>query len=116
MSKFMKLRTYLITGSTLLVLLSSANAQNKTSIGDANRGEKQSAICAGCHGSYGYKATFPEVYRVPKIAGQNASALANALEAYKTGQRKHPSMRGIAESLTKQDIDDLSAYYERIGQ
>jgi cytochrome c553 len=116
MSKLMKLSTHLITGLILMNILPSVNAQNKTSIGDANRGEKQSAMCAGCHGSYGYRATFPEVYRVPKIAGQNASALANALEAYKSGQRKHPTMRGIAESLTKQDINDLSAFFESIGQ
>jgi hypothetical protein len=63
----------------------------------------------------GYQASFPEVYRVPKIAGQGAKYIAAALNAYKTGERKHPTMRSIAESLTEQDIADVSAYYEKLG-
>ena len=41
----------------------------------------------------------------------DVSRLANALNAYKSGQRKHPSMLGIAASLTDKDIADLAAYY-----
>ena len=53
-------------------------------------------MCIGCHGIPGYKATFPEVYPVPMIGGQSAKYIENALNAYKKGERKHPSMRGIA--------------------
>jgi cytochrome c553 len=35
------------------------------------------------------------------------------LNAYKKGERKHPTMRGIAESLSEQDMADLGAYYEQ---
>ena len=77
--------------------------------------EAKVAMCVGCHGIIGYKASFPEVYRVPKIAGQSAKYIAAALNAYKTGERKHPTMRSIAESLTEQDIADVSAYYEKLG-
>jgi cytochrome c553 len=77
--------------------------------------EAKVAMCVGCHGIVGYKASFPEVYRVPKIAGQNAKYIAASLNAYKTGERKHPTMRGIAESLSEQDIADISAYYEKLG-
>jgi cytochrome c553 len=73
------------------------------------------AMCVGCHGIVGYKASFPEVYRVPQIAGQSAKYIAAALNAYKTGDRKHPTMRGIADSLTDQDIADISTYYEKLG-
>lgn len=73
------------------------------------------AMCIGCHGIVGYKSSFPEVYRVPMIAGQNAKYIAAALNAYKTGDRKHPTMRGIAEGLSEQDINDISAYYEKLG-
>jgi cytochrome c553 len=45
------------------------------------------------------------------IAGQNSKYLENALNAYKTGERKHPTMRSIAASLTAQDMADLAAYY-----
>ena len=74
------------------------------------------AMCIGCHGIKGYQASFPEVHRVPMISGQSAKYIAAALNAYKTGDRKHPTMRGIADSLTEQDIADISAYYEKHGQ
>jgi cytochrome c553 len=78
--------------------------------------EAKIAMCIGCHGIVGYKSSFPEVYRVPMIAGQNAKYIAAALNAYKTGDRKHPTMRGIAESLTDQDIADISVYYENLAK
>ena len=74
------------------------------------------AMCIGCHGIKGYQASFPEVHKVPMISGQNAKYIATALNAYKTGERKHPTMRGIAETLTEQDIADISAYYEKHGK
>jgi cytochrome c553 len=77
--------------------------------------EAKVAMCVGCHGIIGYKSSFPEVYRVPKIAGQNAKYIAAALNAYKNGDRKHPTMRGIAASLSDQDITDIANYYEKLG-
>lgn len=69
------------------------------------------AMCIGCHGIPGYKTAFPDVYHVPKIAGQQPTYIVNALKAYKSGQRSHPSMRGIAASLSEEDMNDLAAYY-----
>lgn len=80
-------------------------------VGSAKAAENKVAMCIGCHGIPGYKATFPEVYQVPKIGGQSAKYIESALKAYQKGDRKHPSMRGIAGSLTEQDIADLAAYY-----
>jgi cytochrome c553 len=51
------------------------------------------------------------VYNVPKIGGQHPAYLVQALQAYKTGARSHPSMWGIAQHLSKQDMEDLAAYY-----
>jgi len=73
-------------------------------------------MCIGCHGIPGYQASFPEVYKVPMISGQSAKYIAAALTAYKNGDRKHPTMRGIADTLSEQDINDISAYYEKHGQ
>jgi cytochrome c553 len=67
--------------------------------------------CIGCHGIPHYKASFPEVYQVPMIGGQSAKYIEAALNAYKKGDRKHPSMQGIAASLSDQDIADIAAYY-----
>ena len=69
----------------------------------------------GCHGIKGYHTGFPEVHQVPKISGQGAGYIRSALHAYKSGERKHPSMRTLASSLSEQDIADLAAYYESTG-
>jgi cytochrome c553 len=81
--------------------------------GDAKAGGQKIAMCIGCHGIHGYQASFPEVYRVPMISGQNAKYIVSSLNAYKKGERKHPTMRGIADSLSEQDMADLGAYYEQ---
>jgi len=72
-------------------------------------------MCVGCHGIHGYQASFPEVYKVPRIAGQSESFIASSLKAYRAGERKHPTMRAVAGSLTDQDIADLAVYYEQLG-
>lgn len=71
------------------------------------------AMCIGCHGIPGYKASFPEVYQVPMLGGQSAKYIENALKAYRKGERTHPSMRGIAGSLSDQDIANLASYYSQ---
>jgi cytochrome c553 len=78
---------------------------------DAKAGEKKAAMCIGCHGIPGYQASFPEIYKVPMISGQGAKYITSALTAYKKGERKHPTMRAIAGSLTDQDMADLAAFY-----
>jgi len=72
-------------------------------------------MCEGCHNLPRYQASFPEVYKVPMIAGQNAKYIASALVAYRKGERKHPTMRAIAGSLSDQDIADVAAYYSQLG-
>jgi cytochrome c553 len=83
---------------------------------DIKAGEAKAAMCIGCHGIPGYQASFPEVHRVPMISGQNAKYISAALLAYQKGERKHPTMRGIAVSLTDKDMADLAAYYEQHGK
>ena len=73
-------------------------------------------MCIGCHGIVGYQASFPEVYKVPMLAGQSAKYIVSALTAYNKGERKHPTMRGIATTLTEQDMADLAAFYEKQGK
>lgn len=84
--------------------------------GSAAAGEKKNTLCVGCHGIPGYRASFPEIYRVPLLAGQGAPYLMAALSAYQKGERKHPTMRGVAADLSAQDKADLSAYYEALGK
>ena len=69
------------------------------------------AQCIGCHGIPGYHTAFPDVYHVPRIAGQQPGYIIAALKAYKSGERAHPSMRGIAASLTEDQMKHLAEYY-----
>jgi len=107
----------LLTLSSLLVASATAFSAHAQEVkGDAKAGEGKIAMCIGCHGIAGYQASFPEVYKVPMISGQNAKFIVSALNAYKKGERRHPSMRGIADSLNDQDIADIAAYYEAHGK
>lgn len=90
--------------------VSSVHAQDNPA-GDAASGQKKAAMCIGCHGIPGYRASFPEIHQVPMISGQGAKYIVSALNAYKKGERKHPTMRGIASSLSDQDIADVAAFY-----
>jgi cytochrome c553 len=99
------LRNVLATASLIAVAF-AAHAQ-----GDVQAGQKKAEMCIGCHGIPGYQNSFPEIHKVPKISGQSGAYIVSALNAYKKGERKHPSMRGIAGSLSDQDMADLGAFY-----
>jgi len=95
-----------VIGTAAVLLPVAASAE-----GDAKAGEAKISNCIGCHSIPGYKASFPEVYEVPLIAGQSEKYLVNALVAYKKGDRDHPTMTAIAGALSDQDIADISAYF-----
>jgi cytochrome c553 len=82
---------------------------------DAAAGAKKADVCIGCHGIAGYQASFPQVHKVPKIAGQKAEYIVASLTSYRKGERKHPTMRAVASALSDKDIADLGAYYEQLG-
>ena len=104
-------RLILAAAATTAALAAAPALAQQPAAGDAKAARSKVAMCEGCHGIPGYKTAYPDVYHVPLLGGQSATYLANALNAYKSGQRKHPSMRGIAASLTDKDIADLAAYY-----
>ncbi len=92
-------------------LLWGCVAWAQTPAGVPAEGAKKNTMCVGCHGIAGYKTAFPEVYNVPKIGGQHPAYIIKALQSYKSGDRKHPSMVGIASTLSDKDMADLAAYY-----
>src|ERR1700681_5025853 len=79
--------------------------------GEPARGRARAQMCEGCHGIADYRTAYPEGYPVPKIGGKQASYIVKTLQDYRTGARKHPTMRGIAATLSDQDMADLAAYY-----
>ena len=105
----------LTTMFALAVACVTVSAQAQKITGNAEAGAKKTAMCVGCHGIIGYQASFPEIHKVPMIAGQSATYIVSALTQYKGGERKHPTMRAIADSLSEQDIADLAAYYSQLG-
>jgi cytochrome c553 len=68
---------------------------------------KATEVCAACHGADGNSPTAD----FPRLGGQYADYLAKALRDYKSGQRKNPIMAGFAQALSKQDVENLAAYY-----
>jgi cytochrome c553 len=98
-----------ILGLALIALAAPALAQ--APVGNAEAAKSKISMCVGCHGIPKYKTAYPHVYHVPKITGQKAVYIYNALQAYKSGARSHPSMRGIAQGLSEQDMADVAAYY-----
>ena len=102
---------FLVT-KILLVFTSLGLAQE----GDPDAGGGKNAMCQGGHGIPGFRTAYPTVYTVPKIGGQSALYLSNALKAYRSGTRSHSGMMAIAASLSDQDIADLAAYYSEVNE
>jgi cytochrome c553 len=75
--------------------------------GDPAAGKEKSATCTACHGADG-NSSDPQY---PRLAGQYADYLEQALKSYQDGSRQNPIMSGFASGLGKQDIRDLAAYY-----
>jgi cytochrome c553 len=98
-------------GALLALCASAVLAQAKPPSEKSQGVENAHAMCIGCHGIPGYKTAFPSVYHVPKIGGQQPAYLVAALKAYKSGERSHPSMRGIAAGLSEEVMKELAEYY-----
>jgi cytochrome c553 len=75
--------------------------------GDAAAGKAAAAACAGCHGDTGVAADPAN----PSLAGQDAQYLAIAMQAYKDGNRKDETMKGMAAALNDAAIKNLAAFY-----
>ena len=87
-------------------LLSLAGA---AAAGDAERGRTLAATCLGCHGVPSYTNVYP-TYRVPKLGGQHPAYLIAALQAYRSGERRHATMRAHAARFSDAELADIAAY------
>lgn len=94
--------------AVVLGLLAAGTAQAQ---GDVDAGRYKAQTCLGCHGIDAYGNVYP-TYHVPKLGGQHAEYIVSALQAYKQGQRQHPTMQAQAASLSMQDMQDIGAYFE----
>ena len=96
-----------VLAAMLLLLTSPVFADT----GDAERGHKLAYTCMGCHGIENYKNAYPE-YSVPKLGGQSATYIAADLAEDKAGARWHPTMKGMASTLSAQDHADLAVWFQ----
>jgi cytochrome c553 len=99
----MKRIALMLAAGCVLALPLSAHAR-----GNAENGRSKAQACVACHGPEGNKPIGPDF---PVLAGQHADYLRKALLDYKSGARANPVMKGLAAPLSKQDIDDLAAYF-----
>lgn len=103
------IRSLLFASCVLAATSVAAQESPAAVVGNAAAGKQLTYTCQGCHGIPGYKNAYPN-YHVPRIGGQAAPYLVNALTEYEQGNRKHPTMQAQAESFSAQDIADIAAY------
>ncbi len=89
----------------------SASAAENTKVTLQNK----LAQCQGCHGIEGWKTGYPEVYHVPKLGGQKAAYIVNALKEYRTGARDFGTMHAMAMDLSDEDMKQLGDYFAGQG-
>ena len=95
--------------TALFALLGLVFAATVQAAGNPEKGrEKASQVCGACHGPEGNKPSAPDQ---PVLAGQYPDYLIQALSDYKSGRRNNPIMKGFAAQLSKQDMEDLAAWF-----
>ena len=89
----------------------SANAATVMPEGNAANGKAQTMMCSACHGADGNSAapTFP------KLAGQGAKYLYKQLMDVRDGARVIPTMMGLLDNKSNQELADIAAYYSEQG-
>ncbi len=81
--------------------------------GDPQAGQFIFSTCAGCHSTPGKTHVYP-TYHVPRLSGQTGGYIKVALEAYRSGERNHPTMLANVADLSDTQIADLVAYLTQV--
>ena len=77
--------------------------------GDPEQGKRKAETCFGCHAIENYTNVYP-TYPVPKLGGQNAQYVIDALKGYASGDRPHVTMHAQASTLSVEDMQDIAAF------
>jgi cytochrome c553 len=70
-------------------------------------GKAAAAACAACHGEGGVSRTAG----TPNLVGFDPKAFIAAMNAYKSGQRRHDLMKSLASALSDADLGNLALHY-----
>lgn len=92
----------LLTGVATFFVVSGALAQ-----GDAAAGKDKAQVCVACHGETGNGP----LDEYPRLDGQYADYLEQALMDYRSGARTNAIMAGFSANLSDEDIADLAAWF-----
>jgi cytochrome c553 len=93
----------------VFILLAWVVAAGAQAAGNPQKGkEKAAQVCGACHGPEGNKPSAPDQ---PVLAGQYPDYLVQALGDYKSGRRKNPIMKAFASQLSRQDMEDVAAWF-----
>lgn len=65
------------------------------------------AACAGCHGETGVTS----IPGMPSLASLDPKSFVEAMNAYKSGERKHELMKSLAASLSEAAVADMALFY-----
>ena len=93
----------------LVLMLGALVAMSAQARGNAEKGKQKAAqVCVACHGADGTKPSAPDQ---PVLAGQYYDYLVRALSDYQNGRRNNAIMKGFAAQLSKQEIEDVAAWF-----
>ena len=95
-----------------LVLASLTVSSSAFALGDPVAGERKASSCASCHGS----ASFPGMFPLIQLAGRDADKLATKTNKYRSGKLFSPLMNMSVMGLSDKDVEDISAYYQKLGK
>lgn len=86
-------------------------------LGPAHAAERPVAVetCLGCHAIPGYKNAYP-TYHVPKLGGQHAEYIIEALRAYANGDRPHATMHANAATLSDEELQAIARWFQEQGR
>ena len=70
-------------------------------------GKAAAASCGGCHGELGISKTLG----MPSLVALDPKYFVVAVNAYKSGQRKHDMMKSLVGALNVENVNNLALYY-----
>ena len=95
---------------SILVLASLSLSTMVRAESDFDAGKRLAAVCMGCHGADGTSLND----EWPNLARQKKDYLAKQLRALRSGERKHPLMKPIADNLNDGEIAALTVFFSTL--
>jgi cytochrome c553 len=100
---------YVVAMAALVATSALADTASSQPLPDVAKGSTISAnVCAACHANDGTRG----VPTYPILQGQHFDYLVKQLDEFKSGKRDNPIMKGMAATLSPDDMRNVAAFYE----